>query len=85
MMCECGYVTAAMWQPAVGPHELFCMHGFINGHRIRILVDIGATHNFLNYKLVKKLHLPQSPSSHKYLVSMMHGDDKDVWEMEVKG
>ena len=78
-------VTVAMWQPTVGPHKLFCMHGTINGQRIRILVDDGATHNFLNYKLVKKLHLAQTPSSYNYVVSMMHGDDKDVWDTEVKG
>ena len=48
-------------------------------------MDDGSTHNFLNYKLVKKLHLPQVPSSHTYTVSLMNGEDKDVWDTEVKG
>ena len=64
---------------------MFRMHGTINGQRIRLLVDDGATHNFLNYKLVKKLQLAQTPSSHRYVVSMIHRDDKDIWETEVKG
>ena len=36
---ECN-VSAAMWQPTVGPHELFRMHGTINKQRIRILVSV---------------------------------------------
>ena len=83
LLHEC-CVTAAMWQPTMGPHELFRMHGTIEGQRVRILVDDGATHNFLNYKLVKKLHLAQTPSTHTYTVSMMNGTDKEVWDTEVK-
>ena len=52
-------VTSSMWILAVGPYDLVRMHGFINGHKVWIMVDDGATHNFLNYKLVKKLKLPQ--------------------------
>ena len=47
-----------------------------------MLVDDGSTHNFLNYKLVKKLKLPQVKSSHAYIVSLMNGDNKDVWDTE---
>ena len=50
-------VLASMWQPTFGPHELHRMHGTINGQRVCILVDDGATYNFLNYKLIKKLKL----------------------------
>ena len=50
-----------------------------------MLIDNGSTHNFLNYMLVKKLKLPQVKSSHTYTVSLMNGDDKDVWDMKVKG
>ena len=50
-----------------------------------MLIDDGSTHNFLNYTLVKKLKLPQVKSSHTYTVSLMNGDDKDVWDMKVKG
>ena len=35
-----------------------------------MLIDDGSTHNFLNYTLVKKLCLPQVPSSHTYVVSL---------------
>ena len=49
-----------------------------------MLVDDGSTHNFLNYTLVKKLRLPQDPSTHSYVVSLMNGSDKDVWDMEVR-
>ena len=48
------------------------------------MVDDGSTHNFLNYTLVKKLRLPQVPSSHKYVVSLMNGTNKDVWGKAVK-
>ena len=51
---EC-QLTPSMWQPSFGPHDLVRMHGSIQGHRVRILIDDGALHNFLNYKLVKKI------------------------------
>ena len=35
-------LTASMWQQTFGPHELFCMHGTINGQRVCILVDDGS-------------------------------------------
>ena len=64
---------------------MFCLHGTINKQRVCILVDDGATHNFLNYTLVKKLCLQQESSKHKYVVSLMNGNDKDVWDTIVKG
>ena len=59
-----------MWLPPFGLYDLVRMHGFINVHNILILMDDGATHNFLNYKLVKKLKLPQTPSEHTYMVPL---------------
>ena len=64
---------------------MFCLHGTINGQRACILVDDGATHNFLNYTLVKKLCLQQESNKHKYVVSLINGNDKDVWDTIVKG
>ena len=78
-------VSALMWQPTFGPHELHRMHGTINGQRVCILVDDGATHNFLNYKLIKKLKLTEVPSAHKYVVEQMTGNDKEVWNTVVQG
>ena len=54
----------------------------IYGHRVRILIEDGA--NFLNYKLVKKLKLPEIKSSHCYVVSTVTGDDHDVWDTQVQ-
>ena len=82
-MHEC-CLTASMWQETFGPHDLVRMHGSIYGHRVRILIDDGATHNFLNYKLVKKLKLPETKSSHRYVVSTVMGDDHDVWDTQVQ-
>ena len=48
-----------------------------------ILIDDTTTHNFFNYNLVKKLKLPQIPSSHKYIVSLANGYDKDEWDTVV--
>ena len=76
------HLTTLPWQ--VGPHEIFCLHGTINGRQVCILVDDGATHNFLNYMLVKKLHLQQVPSRHQYVVSLINGNDKDGWDTMVK-
>lgn len=56
----------------------------LNGQHVCILVDDDATHNFLNYKLVKKLHLPEAPSTHIYVVSLMNGRNKDVWDIVAK-
>ena len=53
---EC-HLTSSMWQPTFGPHDLVHMHGKINDHKACILIDDGALHNFLNYKVVKKLKL----------------------------
>ena len=64
---------------------MFRLHGTIKGRRVHILVDDGATHNFLNYTLVKKLRLQQESKKHKYVVSLMNGNDKDVWDTIVKG
>ena len=60
------------------------MHGFIKGHKVRILTDDGASHNFLNYKLVKQPRLPQTLSSHCYKVELMIGMDFEVWETLVQ-
>ena len=68
-------LTATPWQPTFGPHELFQLHGTINRLRVHVLINDGSTHNFLNYTLVKKLRLPQVPSSHTYVVSIMNGSD----------
>ena len=80
---ECCLI-ASPWQPTVGPYDLVRLHGTINGRRVRVLIDDGSTHNFLNYTLVKKLRLPQDPSTHSYVVSLMNGSDKDVWDTEVR-
>lgn len=78
------HLSASPWQPTFGPHDLLRLHGTINGRRVRALVDDGSTHNFLNYTLVKKLCLPQDSSTHSYVVSLMNGSDKDVWDTEVR-
>ena len=59
-------VTKAMWTPTFGPHDLVRMLGTINGRKVRIMIDDGATHNFLNYNLVKKLNIKETKSAHKY-------------------
>ena len=79
---ECCFI-ASMWRPTFGPHDLLHLHGTIHGQQVRILIDDGAIHNFLSYKLVKHLHLHENPSSHSYVVSMMNGNDKDVWDTQV--
>ena len=73
-----------MWQETFGPHDLVHLHGSIYGHRVCILIDDGAMHNFLNYTLVKKLKLPETKSSHRYVVSTIKGDDHDVWDTQVQ-
>lgn len=40
--------------PDYGQYELVLMYVFINGRKVRVMVDDGATH----YKLVEKLKLP---------------------------
>ena len=60
------------------------MHGTINKQPVYILVDDGATHNFLNYNLVKNFHLLETSSTHTYVISMMNVGNKDVWDTVVK-
>ena len=53
-----------------GPHNLVRLYGQIGGRRVSIMIDDKATHNFLNYTLVKRLKLPQSKSNHQYVVHL---------------
>lgn len=76
-------VSTAMWQSTFGPHELVKMHGLVKGKWVRVMIDDSATHNFMNYALVKKLKIPQLASAHHYVVSMMHGEDKKIWDTMV--
>lgn len=76
-------LSTSMWKSSFGPHELVKMHGLVNGKRVRVMIDDSATHNFVNYALVKKLKLSQQPSAHQYVVSMMHGEDKKIWDTMV--
>ena len=73
-----------MWQETFRTHHLVRLHGSIYGQKVRILIDDGATHNFLNYKLVKKLKLAKTKSSHHYVVSTIIGDDHDVWDTQAQ-
>ena len=77
-------VTQTMWQPTVGPHDLVRLYGQIRGRRVSIMIDDGATHNFLNYALVKRLKLPQSKSDHEYIVYLATGQDSHIWDTIVK-
>ena len=81
---ECS-VTQAMWQPSVGPHDLVRLYGSLGGRRVSIMIDDGATHNFLNYALVKRLKLPQTKSDHEYVVHLANGQDSTVWDTVVTG
>ena len=74
---EC-HLTSSMWQPTFGLNDLVRMHGSINEHKVRILIDDGALHNFLNYKLVKKLQLPKTKSNHVYKIEMITAHDFKV-------
>ena len=83
MKHEC-HLTSSMWQNTFGPHDLVRMHGSNNGHTVCILIDNGASHNFLNYKLVKKLKLQQTKSNHVYKVEMISAHDSEVWDTYVE-
>ena len=49
------------------------------------MIDDGATHNFLNYVLVKRLKFPQSKFDHECVVHLATGQDSHVWDIVVKG
>ena len=54
------YVARDLWMASFGLYA----YGTILDHKVRLLVDDGAKHNFLNYKFVKRLKLQQTPSTH---------------------
>ena len=66
-----------------GSNYLLWFHGTIGGQCICVLVDDGSTHNFLKYTLIKKLGLPHVQSSHTYIMSLINGDDNNVWDKVV--
>ena len=74
-----------MWQLSIRPHNLVCPYEQIGGRRVSIMIDDGATHNFLNYALVKRLKFPQSKSDHEYVVYLATSQDNHVWDIVVKG
>lgn len=41
--------------------ETVCVYGYINHHRVTILVDDGSTHNFVQTRIAKFLELASSP------------------------
>ena len=61
--------------PLIGPQDLVCLYGQIGDRKVSIMIDDNATHNFLNYALVKRLNLPQSKSDHEYVVHLATGQD----------
>ena len=82
-MCHCDEhhvcsVSMSMWQPTVGPHDMVCMYGTIGGCRVTVFVDDGASHNFLNYSLAKKLGLTETSRDHEYTIGLANGYDKTV-------
>ena len=77
------HLTSYTWQPKFGPHDLVRMHGVINGHKVHIIIDDGALHNFLNYKLLKKLKLHQISSNHVYKVEIITALESKVWDSYV--
>ena len=79
---EC-HLTSSMWQLTFVPHDLVHMHGSIDGHKVHVLIDGGALHNFLIYKLVKKLMLSQTKSNHVYKVEMITAHDSKVQDTYV--
>ena len=32
-----------MWKSSFGPHELVRMHGFVNGKRVRVMIDVSLS------------------------------------------
>ena len=79
------YITKTMWQPFVRSHNLVCLYGTIGGHRITIMTNNGATHNFHKYTLVKKLRVSETKSNYKYIASLANGHEKSVWDTVVLG
>ncbi|MCO5558973.1 hypothetical protein L7F22_012564 [Adiantum nelumboides] len=63
-------------------HDLLRFPGKINGHDVTVL-DNGSSHNFVDAKLVQKLHLPTRDSDHEYRVKMARAEDIDVWNWMV--
>ncbi|MCO5567194.1 hypothetical protein L7F22_020882 [Adiantum nelumboides] len=64
-------------------HDLLRFPEKINGHDVTVLLDNGNSHNFVDAKLVQKLHLPTRDSDHEYRVKMARGEDIDVWNRMV--
>ena len=54
------------------------LYRMIIGRRVSTMIDNNATHNFLNYALVKRLKLVQSKSDHEYVVHLANDQDNNV-------
>ena len=60
------------------------IYGTICGHRVSLYRQ-RASHNFLNYALVKKLWLTKIKSDHEYTIDLANGYDRMVWNIMVLG
>ena len=62
---------------------MIVLKGTMNQHLVKVLFDIGSTHNVISSCLVKKLKLQTQPSNYSYTVELADGKGTKVWDRQV--
>jgi hypothetical protein len=57
------------------------VEGMINNHAFTILIDSGASHSYIDPKMVESLHLPRNKHGKSWLVQLATGAKRKVTEM----
>jgi hypothetical protein len=57
------------------------VEGMINNHAFNILIDSGASHSYIDPKIVESLHLPRNKHGKYWLVQLAKGAKRKVTEM----
>ena len=57
------------------------VEGMINNHSFTILIDSGASHSYIDPKMVKRFHLPRNKHGKSWLVQLAIGAERNVNDM----
>jgi hypothetical protein len=57
------------------------VEGMINNHAFTILIDSGASHSYIDPKMVESLHFPRNKHGKSWLVQLATGAKRKVTEM----
>ena len=71
--CQCSFPDYVL-----GPNDLLCANGYINGSPIQFVFDSGSSNNFVNDHLVQIWGIKPTVSDHTYKVHLANGRARHI-------